>query len=106
MAQEINDKNFKEEVLEAKKPVLVDFHAPWCGPCQLAGPVIDELAKEYEGKAKVVKLNIDENPQTAQKFGVMSIPTVIVFKEGKEFKRLVGFPGKAGYEKLLEETLA
>jgi thioredoxin 1 len=101
---EFTDKSFKEAVLEAKEPVLVDFWAPWCGPCQLAGPVIEELAKEYEGQVKVVKINVDENPKTAEKYGVMSIPTVIIFKDGKEVKRQVGFPGKAGYESLIREV--
>jgi len=99
----LTDKNFKEEVLQGRIPVLVDFWAPWCGPCWLAEPVIEELAQEYEGKIKIGKLNVDENPQTAQKYGVMSIPTVIVFKKGKEAKKQIGFSGKEGYKKLVEE---
>jgi len=99
----LTDKNFQEEVLQSSLPVLVDFWAPWCGPCQLAGPVIEALAQEYAGKLKVGKLNVDENPQTAQRYGVMSIPTVIVFKEGKETKKQIGFSGKEGYKKLVEE---
>ncbi len=102
---ELTNKSFQEEVLKAKEPVLVDFWAPWCGPCRMAGPVIDELAQEYEGKVKVGKLNVDENPKTAEKYGVMSIPTVIIFKEGKEAKRQIGFPGKAGYEQLIKGVL-
>jgi thioredoxin 1 len=102
---EVTDKNFEEEVIKSKLPVFVDFFAPWCGPCQMAAPIIDELAKEYEGKAKVVKLNVDESPKAAQKYGVMSIPTVVIFKDGKEAKRTVGFPGKEGYETLLGEVL-
>jgi thioredoxin 1 len=102
---ELTDKSFEEEVLKAKEPVLVDFWAPWCGPCIMAGPVIAELAKEYEGKVKIGKLNVDENPEMAEKYRVMSIPTVIIFKEGKEVKRQIGFPGKAGYESLIKRVI-
>jgi thioredoxin 1 len=105
MSQVFTDQNFETEVLKSDKPVLVDFWATWCGPCQMAGPIIDELAEEYKDKVKVGKVNVDENPQTAMKFGVMSIPTVIVFLGGKEEKREVGFSGKEGYKKLLEEVL-
>lgn len=102
---ELTDQNFKKEVLDSDLPVLVDFWAPWCQPCLMAGPVIEELAKEYEGKLKVGKLNVDENSKTAQKYGILSIPTVIVFKEGKEVKRQIGFPGKTGYEELIKEVI-
>jgi len=97
----LTDENFKKEVLEANLPVLVDFWAPWCGPCQTAGPVIEELAKEYEGKIKVGKLNVDENPKLSEKYGILSIPTVIIFKNGEEVKRQVGFVGKEGYINLI-----
>ncbi|PJC27935.1 thioredoxin [Candidatus Shapirobacteria bacterium CG_4_9_14_0_2_um_filter_39_11] len=97
----LTDENFKKEVLEANLPVLVDFWAPWCGPCQTAGPVIEELAKEYEGKIKVGKLNVDENPKISEKYGILSIPTVIIFKNGEEVKRQVGFVGKEGYINLI-----
>ncbi len=103
--EELNDGNFEEEVLRADLPVLVDFWAPWCGPCKTAGPIINELSEEYKGKIKVGKMNVDENPQTPQKYMVMSIPTMILFKSGEEVKRQVGFPGKEGYIKLLEEVL-
>lgn len=102
---ELTDQNFKKEVLMAEMPVLVDFWAPWCAPCRIAGPVIEELSKEYEGKIRVGKLNVDKNPKMAQKYGVMSIPTVIIFKEGKEVKKQIGFPGKEGYKKLIEEII-
>ena len=98
MVIDLNDKNFDKEVLESKIPFLVDFWAPWCGPCQMITPIIEELAKENDGKIKVGKLNVDENPSVAGKYGVMSIPTVILFKEGKEIGRKVGFEGK---EKLI-----
>ena len=86
MAQEFTDQNFDQEVLKSDKPVLVDFWAPWCGPCQAMGPIIDELAKEFEGKAKVGKLNVDENSKIAQDFAVMSIPSLKIFKDGKIFE--------------------
>ena len=102
----LTDQNFEEEVFQANLPVLVDFWAPWCGPCLMASPVIEELAREYEGKIKIGKLSVDENPQVAQKYGIMSIPTVIIFKKEKEVGRKIGFPGKEGYKKLIEEILS
>jgi len=102
---QLNNQNFEKEVLKSNIPVLVDFWANWCGPCKMAGPVIDQLEKDYAGKIKVGKLDVDENPQISQKYAVMSIPTVIIFKDGKEIKRQVGFPGKEGYIKILEEAL-
>jgi len=102
---QLNDQNFEKEVLKSDIPVLVDFWANWCGPCKMAGPIIDQLEEKYAGKIKVGKLDVDENPQISQKYTVMSIPTVIIFKDGKEIKRQVGFPGKEGYIKILEEAL-
>ncbi|MFH2019387.1 MAG: thioredoxin [bacterium] len=96
------DANFEGEVIKADKAVMVDFWAPWCGPCQMAGPVIDELADEQKGKVIVGKLNVDENQMVAGKYGVQSIPTVILFKGGKEVGRKVGFAGKPMYESLLK----
>ena len=101
----LTDQNFEKEVLKADLPVFVDFFALWCAPCRMAEPVIEELAKEYEGKLKMGKLNIDQNQKTAQKYGVMSIPTVVVFWEGKEVGRKIGFPGKKGYEELIKVVL-
>jgi len=98
---QLTDQNFQKEVLESDLPVLVDFFASWCGPCQMMAPVIEELAKEYEGKIKFGKLNVDENPQSAAKYGVMSIPTIILFKQGREVRRKIGFSGKEELEKLL-----
>ncbi len=102
--QTFTDENFEREVLQSDLPVMVDFWAPWCGPCQMAGPVIDELAEEYEGKVKIGKLNVDDNQQVAMKYGVMSIPTVILFKDGKEIGRKIGFAGKQMYEDLLAQV--
>ncbi len=95
------DQNFEKEVLKSETPVLADFWAPWCGPCQMVGPIVEELAKEYEGKVKIGKLNVDENPQVAVKYNVMSIPTVIFFKEGKEVARQIGLESKETYLKLI-----
>jgi len=99
----LNDKNFEESVSKAGLPVLVDFWAPWCGPCQIVGPIIEELAKENGGKIKVGKINVDESPQVAGKYGVMSIPTMILFKEGKEIRRKVGFESKESLVKLISD---
>ena len=100
-----SDQDFKEKVIKSKIPVLVDFYAEWCGPCKLAAPVMDELAEEFRGKVSIGKLNIEENSQTAQKYEVMSIPTVILFNNGEEVTRKVGFAGKEGYKKILKEQL-
>ena len=90
----VTDQNFKTEVLEAEIPVFVDFWAPWCGPCQMIGPVISEIAKELEGKVKVCKLNVDENSKTAGEYGIMSIPTMKLFKNGKIIEEMVGMQPK------------
>jgi len=92
---EINDKNFEEEVLKSSIPVLVDFWAPWCAPCRAIAPIIEELAEELEGKVKVCKLNVDENPITPGKFGIRAIPTLMIFKNGEVVETLVGAVSKA-----------
>ncbi len=84
------DQNFKPEILDSDKVALVDFWAAWCGPCQVLGPVIEELAGEYEGKAVIAKLNVDENPNTAAQYGIRSIPTMLIFKNGEVVDQMVG----------------
>lgn len=94
MEIKFDSENFEKEVLKSEKPVLVDFYADWCGPCNAMAPVIEELATELDGKAKVGKINVDDNPDIAVEYNVMSIPTLIIFKNGKEEKRLVGLRDK------------
>lgn len=94
--------NFDEKIKSGV--ALVDFWAQWCGPCRMAGPVIDELAEEYKDKLAVAKVDVDSEPEVAEKFGVMSIPTVILFKDGQEVGRQIGFAGKAGYVQLLQKA--
>lgn len=98
----INDSNFKTEVLDATLPVLVDFYADWCGPCKMMAPVVEELASEYEGKAKIFKLNVDESPVTAAQYKVMSIPTFILFQNGAAVKTQVGGVPKSTLEEMLK----
>jgi len=86
----ITDENFNEEVLKSDKPVLIDFWATWCGPCKMVAPIVEELVDEYEGKAKIGKLDVDNNQQTAIKFGVRSIPTILIFKDGKLKDTIIG----------------
>jgi len=101
----LNDTNFKKEVLESPLPVLVDFWATWCGPCKMIAPIVEELAKEYHGKIKVVKLNVEEGPRTATHYGVMSIPTLMFFKNGKVADQLAGALNKHELKKKIEENL-
>ena len=100
MEQIFTDDNFEQEVLKSDKPVLVDFWAPWCGPCQMMGPIISELAKEMEGKVKIGKMNVDENSSIAEKLGIMSIPSIKIYKEGKIIREFTGVQSK---ESLKEE---
>lgn len=103
MAQEVTDSSFEAEVLQSSIPVLVDFWAPWCGPCRALSPTIDQLSTEYAGKIKVVKLNTDENPESAVKFRINSIPNLIFFKDGKPVNQLVGAVDKSKIEAVFAE---
>lgn len=105
MAMKLTGDNFEKEVYQAEVPVLVDFYADWCGPCKAMGPVVEELAKEYEGRAKVGKINTDENQNIAMEYGVMSIPTFIVFKGGKAVKKMIGMQDKRNLVAAVEEAL-
>ena len=96
--KDINESNFHEEVLESDKPVFVDFWAPWCGYCQRLTPIIEEMGTEISDKVKIVKMNVDENRQIAQKYGVMSLPTMILFKDGEIAEKLLGYMPKANIE--------
>lgn len=102
---QFTDTNFDEMVLKAEKPVLVDFFADWCGPCRMVAPVVEEIAKTYEGKLIVGKVDVDANSNVAGKYGVMSIPTVVLFHGGKEVARQVGFGGKEVYIEMIKKVL-
>ena len=101
----VSDSDFDQMVLKAKTPVLVDFWAPWCAPCRMVAPVVEELAGEYEGKISFAKLNVDQNPKIASKYGIMSIPTLLIFKEGKPISHIVGFRPKAELKRSLDAAL-
>ena len=105
MAQEVTDATFKEEVLSSDIPVLVDFWAPWCGPCRMVGPIVDEIAQEQADKLKVVKLNTDENLETASAYGITSIPALYVFKGGEVAKTIIGARPKPALEQELAEFI-
>ena len=101
----VTDGDFDASVLKSDVPVLVDFWAAWCGPCQAIGPTVEELAEEYAGKVKVAKMNVDENPQTPGKYGIRAIPTLIVFKGGQVAEQITGAVGKAQIQKALDKVL-
>lgn len=101
----ITDADFDEQVIKNNLPVLVDFFATWCGPCKMAEPVLEELSETYKDKVLVMKLDVDKNPVNSQKFGVMSIPTTVLFKGGKEIGRQIGFSGKDKFEELMKKAI-
>jgi len=102
---EVNDGNFDQMVLQSKTPVLVDFWAAWCGPCRMVAPIVEELASEYKGKVTVAKLDVDANSKTASQYGVMSIPTLLIFKNGAPVSNIVGFRPKAELQRSLDDVL-
>ncbi len=103
---QLTDDSFDSEVLKSPEPVLVDFWAPWCGPCRMLAPVVEELAKEYAGKVRVAKLNTDEHPNAAGKFKIAAIPTLLFFKGGKVVEQLVGVHSKADMKKILDTLVS
>ncbi|MFA5063818.1 MAG: thioredoxin [Candidatus Omnitrophota bacterium] len=103
--QHFTDSNFKKEVLESKVPVVVDFWANWCGPCKMIGPIVEELAKEYDARVKIGKLDVDTNPQSASTYGIMSIPSIMFFKNGKVMDQVTGALSKASLKRKIEENI-
>ena len=102
--KQVTDSEFEQAVLKSDKPVFVDFWAPWCGPCRIVGPVIEELAPSYDGKVVIAKMNVDDNPAVAQKFGVTSIPTMMIFKDGQVVDRVIGALPKSELQKFLDRN--
>lgn len=101
----LSQQNFDSEVINSSIPVLVDFWAPWCGPCKMIAPVVEELAREYQGKVKIVKLNTDENLTIASKYQITSIPTLMIFKSGKPVQRIIGFKSRNELKKVIDSVL-
>ncbi len=104
-ATQVTDSSFKQEVLDSEVPVLVDFWAPWCGPCRMVAPVVDEISEQYKGQIKVVKVNTDENPNVASQYGIRSIPTLMIFKGGQKVDMVVGAVPKTTLATTLEKYL-
>ena len=102
----VDDQSFDNEVLQALTPVLVDFWAPWCGPCRIVSPVVEELAEEYDGRVQFAKVNVDDSPETAAHFGIRSIPTLLIFKEGKPVDQVIGAVPKRELQKHLEAAIS
>jgi thioredoxin 1 len=105
-ATPVSDAEFTKEVIESTLPVVVDFWATWCGPCQVMGPIVDTIAGEYEGKIKVFKMNVDENPATPAKYGIRGIPTLILFNKGEVVDRAIGAQPKANIDNLIKKAVA
>ncbi len=105
MGMEITDKNFENQVLKSSKPGLIDFWAPWCGPCRMLAPVVEELSKEYEGKAVIGKVNVDDNPGIASRYSISSIPTILLFKNGELVDQLVGIQTKRDLKNKLDNLI-
>ncbi len=103
MANPVTDGTFQADVLQSSLPVLVDFWAPWCGPCRAIGPVIDELTEEYDGKVRIFKMNVDENPSTPGNFGIRAIPTLILFKNGQVVEQITGAVSKSSLKELIAQ---
>ncbi|OGO45337.1 MAG: thioredoxin [Chloroflexi bacterium RBG_16_64_32] len=103
---DVTDATFDTEVLKSDRPVLVDFWAPWCGPCRMVAPLVEELADEYDGKVKFLKLNTDESVNTAAKYGIRSIPTLLMFKGGEAVDQVIGFRPKGDLKRVLDKALA
>jgi thioredoxin 1 len=104
--KDVTDSEFEQEVLKSDLPVLVDFWAPWCGPCRMVAPIVEELAQEYDGRVKFVKVNTDDNVDTAVRYGIRSIPTLLVFKGGAPVAQVIGFRPKSELKKVLEKALS
>ena len=103
--KEVSDTSFEKDVLQSERPVLVDFWAPWCAPCRMIAPTVEAVAEQYRGSASVVKLNVDENSSTSQRYGIKGIPTLILFREGREAERSVGATSKESLARLIEKHL-
>lgn len=102
---EISDNTFEQEVLKAEQPVLVDFWAPWCGPCKAIAPLLEEISKDYEGRLKIVKCNVDDNPAIPSNYGIRAIPTLMLFKDGNKMEQIVGMVQKAKLEEAINKNL-
>jgi thioredoxin 1 len=103
--KQVSDNEFENDILKSDKPAMVDFWAPWCGPCRVIAPIMEELAPQYDGKAVIAKINVDDNPETAQRFQVTSIPTLLMFKDGRVVDRAVGALPKAELQKFIDRNL-